>query len=108
MRRGFKDGWFCDEYFFEQKKNEHGKSLLDHLRTVVPAGIDSNLRSDIIQEIAAAILLGELSNRPSGSDIKGFISRAYKQFADRFGTVSLNQPIGRDDGLTLGEAMGIF
>lgn len=107
---GFSKGFFCDHSFYEAKKNDKAETLMVTIKSLMPAGIDPQLRSDIMQDVAVAVLMGELPEHPSRADVKTYISKAYREFADKFKTISLDQPIGGSDeeSFTVGRAMGIY
>ena len=70
--------------------------MLD-IEKAVPAGLSPDVRAEVCQDIAVAILEREFRADEIATHIQRFVKRTYKQFPVNYGPLSLDaQIIGKD------------
>jgi hypothetical protein len=78
----------------------HYASILSAL----PRGMDPSLADDAAQDAYLAMLEGRLKEADSSSGVRKFANSNYGRFANKWGNLSLDEPIG-DEGRTYADAL---
>lgn len=82
------------------------EELLAAIRAHVPRGLPFEIRDDVEQELAAAILAGEVEPADAGRAARRIIRRTYRLYLGRHNPVSLDAPGGGSgEGATLGQLL---
>lgn len=76
-------------------------SLLDRINAVVPRHLPRDHRDDVIAEMVLAIYEGKLEEIDIGRRVREFVNAGYRRDHDRYGPVSLDQPIYEDSPIRL-------
>lgn len=113
-------GRLCKEHYNErearnariwkhQQHEQRGKELTTMIRRLL-TGLPDSVRADAESEIVLAVLSGELVLPLTGESVKPFITKAFHDCADQFGTVYLDTPAPGSDGedwYTWGHKLGL-
>jgi hypothetical protein len=82
----------------QRQHEERGQELTAMIRRLL-AGLPSSVKSDVEGEIVLAVLAGELTLPLTRDRVKPYITAAFRDYADGFGSVSLDTPApGAEDG----------
>lgn len=74
------------------------------------AGLPDSVKQDAESEIVLAVLSGDLLPPITGVMVKPFITKAFSEYADQYGSLSLDMPApgsDGDDGYTWGQRLGL-
>lgn len=63
----------------------------------VPKHIDPQVREEVIQDLALAVLSGEVALSAIASECSRFVKDTQKNYPTRWGPLSLDQPLGNGD-----------
>ena len=78
-------------------QEDGGARLMLDIEKAVPAGLSPDVRAEVCQDIAVAILEREFRADEIATHIQRFVKRTYKQFPVNYGPLSLDaQIIGKD------------
>lgn len=77
--------------------------LVEQIKAVLPDWMPRQVRDEVIQDIALAVLSGEVSAENMAAEVKRFTSAVFKQYPTKFGPRSLDQPFRHGDTRLLRE-----
>lgn len=82
--------------------------LVALITKAVPAWLDREMKADLCQDLAVAVLCGDLKKEDIADGVKKFMPKLWKvNPSSKYGDMSLNARIpGRDDGLTWLDTLG--
>lgn len=72
-------------------------TLFNRISDLVPRGIDPALRDDAISEAYVAVLEGEVEEEHLAANVKKFVNAAYRDYASKWGPLSLDMAMSEDD-----------
>lgn len=78
-----------------------GADMLKHIAALIPAAFPREMRDDILQDVALAVIEGGASMGEMPAAISAAIKRYRKLHPGKFGPISLDAPIAGTDGLRL-------
>lgn len=82
----------------QRQHEERGQELTVMIRRLL-VGLPDSVRSDVEGEIVLAVLAGECALPLSRESVKPYIAAAFREYADGFGSISIDTPApGAEDG----------
>jgi hypothetical protein len=78
-----------------------GLSLVMKIDRAVPKSLPEQIRADICQDLAVAVLCGDVNEGSLEEGSKECVSRMFKMFPAKWGHLSLDQPVPWGDSKTL-------
>jgi len=101
----------ASEYWFRvvryKKRNMPAEEdLAIVIDRAVPAGLPPDIREEVTQEMALKILMSEVAVKDLADAVSVSIKHFFREYQDKFRTVSLDAPIGGDGNLTLRDLVG--
>jgi len=76
-------------------------SYVKQINDVIPKTLPEYIRADVCQEMALAILEGQITEEEIPANAREYIKQIYKRYSEKWGTLSLYQPIKGTDDLLL-------
>lgn len=87
-------------------KSIAGLDLIEAIDAIVPTSLAPATREDVCQDLAVAVLTGEVNLGNLRDALPKYLDRAFKQFPIKYGHLSLDSlPPWDKDGRTLGESL---
>jgi hypothetical protein len=85
---------------------ERGKELLAAIATLL-RGLPESVKADVESELVLAVLAGDFALPLTPESIKPYIASAFREYADGFGTISIDTPApgAEDDRYTWAEKL---
>jgi len=80
-----------------------GADILEKVKRAVPDRLERALRDDITSEIFVAVIEGRIDEDQIKAAARSFIARGVAEWQSRYGPRSLDEKLGQDGSLTLGD-----
>lgn len=87
-------------------KDEH--AMLLAIDAAVPRGLPEMVRQDVCQDLAVAVLTGDIDISDLVNNAGEFVKKVWRQYPLKYGPMSLDKPApwaGEDDGRSLGDLL---